>query len=88
LDDALTLEHKSRDIAVDMPDFHSAMSLCEQSELILCVPAKHAARMAKHYRLVKLTVPVDLAPEAYVLLWINPKDWATRLIVFIQVRRD
>ena len=87
LDDVLTLEHKTRDIAVDMPDFHSAMSLCEHSELILCVPAKHAARMAKHYRLVKLNVPVDLAPGAYVLLWHKHFDqdsdhrWLRQLIV-------
>ncbi len=69
LDDVLAMENHSRDIAVNMPDFHSAMSLCEQSDLILCVPSRHAAKMAGFFRLRSLEVPVKLEPGAYVLLW-------------------
>lgn len=69
LDDVLAIQNQVRDIAVNMPDFHSAMSLCEQSDLILCAPARHAAKMADFFQLRSLEVPVQLEPGAYVLLW-------------------
>jgi DNA-binding transcriptional LysR family regulator len=87
LDDVLNMANKSRDVAVDMPDFHSAMSLCEQSDLILCVPSKHAAKMAKHFKLKTLSVPVEMAPGVYLLLWNKHFDkdtghqWIRDLIV-------
>ncbi|MCW8328923.1 LysR family transcriptional regulator [Photobacterium sp. SDRW27] len=69
LDEVLNIKHLKRDIAVNMTDFYSAMSLCEQSDLILCAPARYAAKMAKHFELYTLEVPVDVVPGAYVLLW-------------------
>lgn len=69
LDDVLNLHNLSRDIAIDMPDFHSAMSLCEQSDLILCAPARYAKKIAKSFKIKELNIPVDIEPGAYVLLW-------------------
>jgi len=69
LDDVLSLQGLSRDIAIDMPDFHSAMSLCQQSELILCAPARFAGKLAANLSLTILDIPVEIAPGAYVLLW-------------------
>ena len=69
LDDILKAENAHRDIAIDMPDFFSAMSLCEQSDLILCVPSRHATKLAKSFKLRILTIPVEFNPGAYVLLW-------------------
>ncbi|WP_394393245.1 LysR family transcriptional regulator [Shewanella woodyi] len=69
LDDVLKLSHLDRNIAVNMSDFTSAMQLCEQSELLLCCPAKYASQMSQNYALTTLTVPTDLIPGAYVLFW-------------------
>jgi DNA-binding transcriptional LysR family regulator len=87
LDDVLSMQGLSRNIAIDMTDFQSAMSLCEQSDLILCAPARHSEVMTKHYRLKVLPVPVHMEPGAYVLLWHKHFDqdpghrWLRKLIV-------
>lgn len=69
LDDVLNLQQLTRDIAIDMPDFHSAMSLCEQSDLILCAPARYAEKLASSFKICVLDIPVNIEPGAYVLLW-------------------
>jgi len=69
LDDILQIKNLHRDIAIDMPDFYSAMSLCEQSDLILCAPARQVAKLAASFRLRVLKLPVDFDSGAYVLLW-------------------
>lgn len=69
LDDVLKIEELHRDIAIEMPDFHSAMSLCEQSDLILCVPARYAAKLAKGFQLRMLSIPIEIESGSYVLLW-------------------
>ena len=69
LDEVLEVKYLQRNIAVNMTDFYSAMSLCEQSDLILCAPAKYATKMAGHFDLCIRDVPVDLVPGVYVLLW-------------------
>ena len=51
LDDILKIKNRHRDIAIDMPDFYSAMSLCEQSDLILCAPARYAKTIAKSFKI-------------------------------------
>jgi len=87
LDEVLKTESLYRDIAIDMPDFHSAMSLCEQSDLILCAPARHVNQMAKYFKLTVLSVPVEFADGAYVLLWHkhfehdNGHRWLRELII-------
>ncbi|MFT2092255.1 LysR family transcriptional regulator [Paraglaciecola sp. 2405UD69-4] len=69
LDDVLSEQQLSRDIAIEMPDFHSAMSLCEQSDLVLCAPARYAKQMASHFKLRTLPMPIKFELGAYVLLW-------------------
>jgi DNA-binding transcriptional LysR family regulator len=69
LDDVLALQGLSRNLVVNMTDFHSAMSLCEHSDLVLCAPARHAEKMAQHFNLKIKQVPVHFEPGAYVLLW-------------------
>jgi DNA-binding transcriptional LysR family regulator len=69
LDDVLLMEGHKRDIAVNMTDFPSALALCEQSDLILCAPAKYALPMIKNYRLVALPQVVKLVPGSYLLMW-------------------
>lgn len=69
LDDVLQMQHLKRDIAVNLTDFHSALHLCGQSDLILCSPAKYAKEMIGHYPLITLPVPTTMVPGSYVLLW-------------------
>lgn len=69
LDDVLAEQHMSRDIAIEMPDFYCAMSLCEQTDLVLCAPARHANQMASHFKLRTLPMPIKFELGAYVLLW-------------------
>ncbi|NRA52974.1 MAG: LysR family transcriptional regulator [Gammaproteobacteria bacterium] len=69
LDEVLKIKQLHRDIAIDMPDFHSAMILCEHSDLILCAPARHVAKLAVGFKLQVLPMPIEMAPGAYVLLW-------------------
>ncbi|MBO1256878.1 LysR family transcriptional regulator [Alteromonas sp. 5E99-2] len=69
LDDVLLEQNITRDIAIEMPDFHCAMSLCEQSDLILCAPARHANNMASHFKLRTLPMPIEFESGAYVMLW-------------------
>ncbi|MGF1714739.1 LysR family transcriptional regulator [Photobacterium chitinilyticum] len=87
LDEVLSLQHLKRDIAVNMTDFYSAMSLCEQSDLILCAPARYTAKMSQHFDLLTLDVPVMVEPGGYVLLWhkhfeLDPSHrWLRELII-------
>ncbi len=87
LDEVLKSEDLYRDIAIDMPDFYSAMSLCEQTDLILCAPARHVSQMAKYFNLKVLNIPVEFADGAYVLLWHKHFDhdnghrWLRELII-------
>ncbi|KIO35085.1 LysR family transcriptional regulator [Shewanella sp. cp20] len=69
LDDVLKIKHLKRDIAVNLTDFNSAMQLCEQSDLILCSPAKYAKEMMGQFKLVTLPIPTEMVPGTYVLLW-------------------
>lgn len=69
LDDVLSTQHLNRDLAINMTDFQSAMSLCEQSDLLLCAPARHAEKMLQNFQLEIMPVPVEMEPGAYVLLW-------------------
>lgn len=87
LDDVLDLQHLKRDIAVNLTDFHSAMDLCEHSDLILCAPAKYIDYMMSQQKLVRLDVPIDLHSGCYVLMWHKHFDfdhshqWFRELII-------
>jgi DNA-binding transcriptional LysR family regulator len=69
LDDVLKTKNLCRDKAIDMPDFHSAMSLCEKSDLILCCTTRYAEKLATSFKLKVLSIPIDIEPGSYVLLW-------------------
>ncbi|GLR74014.1 LysR family transcriptional regulator [Aliivibrio sifiae] len=87
LDDILNLEHLKRDIAVNLTDFHSAMELCEHSDLILCAPAKYVGNMLKGSPLKILSAPVEMEAGCYVLMWHKHFDfdhshrWFRELII-------
>ncbi|CAM3954171.1 LysR family transcriptional regulator [Shewanella aquimarina] len=87
LDDVLQIKHLKRDIAVNLTDFNSAMQLCEQSDLILCSPAKYAKEMMGQFKLVTLPIPTEMVPGTYVLLWhkhfdLDPSHrWLRELII-------
>jgi len=69
LDEVLNINGLQRDIAVNMTDMHSAMKLCEQSDLILSSPNLYASEMVSNFALCRLEIPIQVVPGAYVLLW-------------------
>lgn len=87
LDDALQLEGHQRDIALNMTDFPSAITLCEQSDLILCAPAKYALPLIENRQLTYLEQPLALVPGSYLLMWhkhfeLDPShQWLRELII-------
>ncbi|OCH21328.1 LysR family transcriptional regulator [Aliivibrio logei] len=87
LDDILNIQHLKRDIAVNLTDFHSAMELCERSDLILCAPAKYVDHMLKNSPLKILPGPIEMEPGCYVLMWHKHFDfdhshrWFRELII-------
>lgn len=91
LDDVLAREKRQRDIAVNMAEFHSALRLCESSDLIMSAPAKYAATMMGGFQVRSLEVPVDLVPGAYVLMWhqhydLDPSHRWLRSLMIDQVK--
>ena len=87
LDDVLQLEGHQRDIALNMTDFPSAITLCEQSDLILCAPAKYALPLIENRQLTYLEQPLALVPGSYLLMWhkhfeLDPShQWLRELII-------
>lgn len=69
LDEVLRLEHRQRDIAVNMTDFNCAMELCQNSDLILCAPRRYIEKLMTSYELVCIDVPIHVVPGTYVLIW-------------------
>lgn len=69
LDEILAGKGRRRDVAIAMPDFYSAMTLCEQTDLLLCAPKRHANRLLPHFDLIMREIPLEIKPGAYALLW-------------------
>lgn len=58
-----------RDIAVLVPDFNSAASLCTHSDLVFTAPSHYIHLMAKQLDMAVLSLPTELPPMAYTLFW-------------------
>lgn len=69
LKEVLDLERKQINSAVNMSDLQSAITLCEQSDLLMCYPASAVEMLIKNNELVVKPLPVDLEPGGYSLLW-------------------
>lgn len=69
LDYKLAEQGLSRDIAMYVPDFNSAASLCTHTDLVFTAPSHFADYIAAQLDLVVLPLPPALPPMAYTLFW-------------------
>ncbi|MDN2479824.1 LysR substrate-binding domain-containing protein [Vibrio astriarenae] len=87
LDYRLADQGLERDIAITVPDFNSAASLCTYSDLVFTAPA-HFTKMVSHQLGLKLLpLPMDFPPMAYTLFWSKEREsdpaihWLKQIIV-------
>lgn len=68
-DQTLARRGLERDIAVQVPDFHSASSLCSQSDLVFTTSSTWAAYSCKVRHLTELSMPLPSSDVVYSLIW-------------------
>lgn len=87
LDHQLADEGLERDIAMLVPDFNSAVSLCSYTDFIFTVPKHFAHMVAENHKLRLLPLPTPLPPFAYTLFWNKHREneaairWIKDLII-------
>ena len=74
VDEALSLLGAKRRIAVWLPYFITAALLVARTDLILTLPTRAAAALAKEHRLVTFSPPLDLPSFGYRMLWHERTD--------------
>lgn len=88
----LLLEGSQRDVAVQVPDFYTANSLCAQSDLVFTTTTSWASFSSKKMPLVQLPLPFESAPVIYSLIWHSRSDsipahvWLRNEIIKIVVK--
>ncbi|WP_070970937.1 LysR family transcriptional regulator [Vibrio sonorensis] len=60
---------KQRDIAISVPDFNSAASLCTYTDFVFTAPNHFVTLTAKQMDLVVLDLPLHFPEMAYTLFW-------------------
>jgi len=65
---------KQRDIAISVPDFNSAASLCTYTDFVFTAPSHFTYLVAKQLDLVVLPLPLDFPPMAYTLFWHRDRE--------------
>lgn len=68
-DQTLAERGLERDIAIQVPDFHSASSLCYNSDLVFTTSSNWADYITQKFDLVCLPMPCATLPVAYSLIW-------------------
>ncbi|WP_407331831.1 LysR family transcriptional regulator [Enterovibrio sp. 27052020O] len=87
LDYKLAERGLERDIAMYVPDFNSAASLCTHTDLVFTAPSHFANAVAKQLDLVVTSLPEPLPPMAYTLFWHQSQEsdpghrWLRQLII-------
>ncbi|MCK6265573.1 LysR family transcriptional regulator [Vibrio sp. ZSDE26] len=77
---------RERDIAITVPDFNSAASLCTYTDFIFTAPSHFTSLIASQLDLVELPLPMDFPPMAYTLFWHKDREndpaltWLTNII--------
>lgn len=77
----------ARDIAITVPDFNSAASLCTYSDLVFTAPAHFTKMVSKQLGLTLLPLPLKFPPMAYTLFWHRDRSsepairWLKQIIV-------
>lgn len=74
LDYRLADKGLERDIAVTVPDFNSAASLCSYTDFVFTAPSHFVHLAAKQLNLVVLPLPLAFPPMAYTLFWHRERE--------------
>jgi len=74
LDHKLAQRGKERDIAITVPDFNSASSLCTYSDFIFTAPSYFTKLVAQQHNLTLLPLPIEFPPMAYTLFWSSDRE--------------
>lgn len=76
-----------RDIAMYVPDFNSAASLCTHTDLVFTAPSHFASYISNQLGLEMLPLPSVLPPMAYTLFWHQHQEkdpghsWLRQIII-------
>ncbi len=87
LDYRLADQGLERDIAITVPDFNSAISLCTYTDFIFTAPQHFVSMAAKQHGLVTLPLPMKFPAMAYTLFWHQQREndralhWLKDLII-------
>lgn len=68
-DQTLAQRGLERDIAIQVPDFHSASTLCAHSQLVFTTSSRWADYICQKFDLLQLPMPCATLPVAYSLIW-------------------
>ncbi len=63
-----------RDIAITVPDFNSAASLCTYTDFVFTAPSHFTHLVAHQMDLVVLPLPLEFPPMAYTLFWHRDRE--------------
>ncbi len=68
-DQTLAERGLERDIAIQVPDFHSASTLCNNSDLVFTTSTNWAEFICQKFDLICLPMPCATLPVVYSLIW-------------------
>ena len=76
---------EERDIAITVPDFNSAASLCSYTDLVFTAPRHFLHLVAVQLDLVVMPLPITFPPMAYTLFWHKDREKDPALIWLRQI---
>lgn len=79
---------KERDIAITVPDFNSAASLCSYTDFIFTAPSHFVKLASKQLNLTVLPLPMEFPPMAYTLFWHRDRENDPALTWLRQIIND
>ncbi|WP_367987664.1 LysR family transcriptional regulator [Vibrio sp. NTOU-M3] len=79
---------KERDIAITVPDFNSAASLCSYTDFIFTAPSHFVNLTSKQLNLAVLPLPLEFPPMAYTLFWHQERENDPALVWIRQIIHD
>lgn len=79
---------KERDIAITVPDFNSAASLCSYTDFVFTAPSHFVKLASKQLDLTVLPLPMEFPPMAYTLFWHRDREKDPALSWIRQIIRD
>ncbi|MDA0130122.1 LysR family transcriptional regulator [Vibrio sp. MarTm2] len=65
---------KERDIAIMVPDFNSAASLCSYTDFIFTAPSHFVKLASEQLNLTVRPLPIEFPPMAYTLFWHRDRE--------------